>query len=202
MEVRTEPRLGFTALIKFMPASDVRRQSILRKQKYPEDGPMRSYVAAESHIRASLLAGTPPRPTPDMRDYEEEAVQAYAAMAQDWGDFVVTRPDPSQTKLEVEGVEISVYPTLLVEDAKGRKGAIKLYFNKEPELTEEIGQKMATLLRVYGDRFEGQGAYHPSLCQVVEVRRGVVHTASKHHKKLLKDIEAACVFVKAVWPVI
>lgn len=193
-------RLSFSAMCEYLASSERRRISLLKEQKYPTDGPKRSYVDARERIRAFAIQQQP-LSTAGMRDYEGEVIQCLIDSAWCPPTPQSVRPPTRDRELLVEGVEIKAYPDLLCLDPQsGRDGAIKFYFGKSTALDPGVAQHMATVLYHFERDILANQRVHPSLCTVYDVRQDVEYTASKSTKRLMGNIEAACTFIRAVWP--
>lgn len=199
------PSITFTGMCQYLSAPTATgRKGIIKKFKYPADGPMKSYVAAEQGIISFLVDGTPIDVTHDQA-HVVEVLEAFPSCGWPDSDLTFTRPNARQEKLVVSGVEISLKPSVLVRDAMGRVGACKLFFNKapseeRPQLRPEVARMMAALLHFYGAEHLDDSAYKGGLCQVVCVRDGDVYASTGRYKKLLDDVEAACEEISLIWP--
>ncbi|MBK8235897.1 MAG: hypothetical protein IPK74_10095 [Deltaproteobacteria bacterium] len=185
---------------EYLSASERRRLSLLKEQKYPTDGPKKSYVDARERIRAFAIQRQP-LSIAGMRDHEAEIIQCL--VDNEWAPPAPqsSRPPTRDRELLVEGVEIKAYPDLLCSDPQsGRDGAIKFYFGKSAPLDPSVAQHMATVLYYFEREIMTNQRVHPSLCAVYDVRQDVEYIASKSTKRLMGNIEAACTFIKAVWP--
>ena len=205
MTVHHAPRLTFSALCQFLDATPTRQLSILRAQKYPSDGPMKSYVAALSQVKQYLTQGTPLNPdAQNLGDYEREVLRCL--VASEWrlpAGAVATYPNTGQATMTLGGVEISTLPDLYLEQTvRGVRytGAIKFYVSKSRELRADVGKWMASLLYRYMSDRLGDAAADPDLCCVYDVRQDEHHWATKSQKRLFQHIENACILINAVWP--
>lgn len=201
MRVRTDPRMTFSSICRYLAASTPTAQlSEARSQKYPSEGPTKSYIKASHYVCRRLVDGRSLLPADSLRPHEREAVEELATSWTRPDELVFVRPDPKQPKMHFHDVEISCYPTALVRHpTTGESGAIKIFFNKKPRLKKELGRTMATLLHRYLVEVHGQDA-SPGLTWVVDARTGEVHEASPRHKQLMRRIEDACLMVGSVWP--
>ena len=59
MVARTEPRMTFRSLCEFLKASDTRKLGIIREQKKPRFGPIKSYENALRQAVDFAVDGTP-----------------------------------------------------------------------------------------------------------------------------------------------
>lgn len=194
------PRLSFSAMCEYLSVSERRRLSLLKEQKYPADGPKKSYADTRERIRAFAIHQKQ-LSTAGMREYEGEVVTCLIDNAWTPPTSHSTRPPTRDRELLVEGVEIKAYPDLLCSDPQNlQEGAIKFYFGKTLPLDPSVAQQMATVLYYFEREVPGNERIHPSLCTVYDVRQDLEYVASKSTKRLISNIEAACTFIAAVWP--
>jgi hypothetical protein len=125
----------------------------------------------------------------------------------------IHRPQGGWGRLLIEGVKVSVQPDLVfsIEHRGIRKvGAIILNTAKTDTFTLErvsgrfsIGDYLTVLVyRLLEERLKGSGTPLHSKCFAVDVFRKKVYSAPAAHKTLLKNIEAACRTIAALWPTI
>lgn len=201
----------------------LRRQNIIERQKYPCSYIGAYYEPARSAIiefvagqidRAELL-----RRTEQIVAAEHESTYAMHkahGCAEAVLRFLDLEPRldlremtpvvvPRHDKLDVEGVNVSVYPDLVLEgvDGRGRPtvGAIKLHFPKSHPHTEASAQYVATLLRMHARQAMAErGRVNEDACIVVDVFAGRILTAPRGYKRRWRDIGAACAEIRRVWP--
>lgn len=201
--VRQVPRMTFSALCEYLSASPVRQLSLLRAQKFPRGGAIRSYRNALHQIGEFAVHGVPLDPQAEkLEPHEQEIIMRL--LEYDWrppapqAAFPATRREP----LVLQGVEISVYPDLLLADPTGparQTGAMKFYFRKSQKLDPNVGRWMASFLFQYKLQVEGDEDVDPDLCLVYDVRNDEYFEAGKSHKRLFNNVESACQFISAMW---
>ena len=111
-------------------------------------------------------------------------------------------------KLTFHGVRISVRPEIILraDGPKGQKmvGAVKLHFTKthchDGESAGYVSAVVQEFLRVHV--VQGGEIVAPHLCQVIDIGSGHVFPGVKATTKRLKDIEAECQNIQALWPTI
>lgn len=200
-------RITFSGICQYLGSrTAVARRGLIKKFKYPQEGPMKSYVAAEQRIVAHLVDGTALDPEHD-QVHVSNALHAFLECGWPEAGVQFLRPNIQQDKLHINGVEISLKPSLLLRDANGHRGACKLFFTKSPspdrpQLAESVGRMMAALLYYYGAEHLADADYKSSLCQLVCIRDGDVHVASGRHKRLMENVEAACDEIRALWAIV
>ncbi|HET9626340.1 MAG TPA: hypothetical protein VFP84_33495 [Kofleriaceae bacterium] len=199
--------MSFSALCQYIGASTATaRRNILRQQKYPADGPMLSYVAAEQRIISHLVDHAPLDSNVEPA-HCREALEMFAGFGWPIRDIVFSRPSTYQPKMLIGLVEISLKPSLLLTDIRGRRGACKLFFRKapaedKPQLEEAVARKMASLLYYYGHDFQLESEYAPELCSVWCVRDGEIINSTGRLSRLLDDVKANCAEIELLWPAV
>ena len=199
--------ISFSALCQYLSASTpTARRSIVKQQKYPTDGPMLSYVAAEQRIVSHLVDGLALRTDADQL-HCKEVLETFLTTSWPTRGLEFSRPNTQQEKLQIGGVELSLKPSLLIRDAVGRLGASKLFFRKppsedSPQLDESVARRMASLLFYYGRDVQKLPAYTAQLCSVWRVRDGEVTVSTGRVSKLVNDVKAACVEIELLWPAV
>lgn len=112
---------------------------------------------------------------------------------------------PEHDKLDVGGVDVSVYPDLVLEgrDRRGRPvvGAVKLHFPKSHPQTDAAAEYVGTLLRMYATMaMSDRGRVSHESCMVIDVFAGKVMNAPRGYKRRWRDISAACEEIRRAWP--
>lgn len=223
--VRLHPRISANKLGEYMVSPPLRRQSIIERQKYPCTYIGAYYEPAHEAIvdfivgrsdRGGLLRRTeqivegPHESTWAMHRAHgsAEAVLRFLDLEPklDLRGMVPMVPE-EHTKLDVAGVDVSVYPDVVLEgfDDKDRPivGAIKLHFPKSHPHTEASAQYVATLLRVYAmEVMADRGKVCEDACIVVDVFAGRVLTAPHGYRRRWRDIGAACEEIRRLWPTV
>ncbi|MCA9706244.1 MAG: hypothetical protein KDK70_10385 [Myxococcales bacterium] len=224
-EVRLHPRISANKLGEYLVSPPLRRQCIIERQKYPCSYIGAYYEPARAVIvdfivgaidRAGLLQRTEQIVSePHESSYAMHRAHGCAEAVLRFLDLeprldlrgmtpiVIERHE----KLDVEGVDVSVYPDVVLEghDAKGRPtvGAIKLHFPKSHPHTEASAQYVATLLRMYAKlAMAERGRVNEDACIVVDVFAGRVLCAPRGYRRRWRDIGAACAEIRRAWPTV
>lgn len=109
-------------------------------------------------------------------------------------------------KLTFHGVKISVRPEIILR-AKGPKdqdwvGAVKLHFTKthchDGESAGYVSAVVQEFLRCHV--IQGDEIVAPQLCPVIDIGAGTVFPGVKAITKRLRDVEAECQNIQALWP--
>lgn len=217
---RRNPRMSAPKLGEYVDCGATRRERIIRDQKFPADFITARYRDAEDAIRASMLSGSALSRLSEnaqMLDMKEatnahqaevrascaQAVRRFARMYADLPLAGVTPMLIDNRKMQIEGVEVSVRPTLRLQ-RRNRSGveecgAMLLVMSKSIKLTDRSGGAVAALLRQALVE-AGFANVHPSLCMVVDVFARKVYTPPRATKRLSHEIACACREIAARWP--
>ena len=211
--------MSASKLGEYVDCGATRRERIIRDQKFPSDFITARYRDAEDAIRAAMLSdavlsalsekaqlldmkeATNPHQV-EVRASCAQAVRRFARMYHDLPLAGVTPTLIGNRKVQIEGVEVSVRPTLGTQriNKKGivERGAILLVMSKSINLTDRSGGAVAELLRtaLIEAGFEN---VHPSLCMIVDVFRRKVYTPPRATKRLSTEIACACREIAARW---
>lgn len=217
---RRDPRISAPKLGEYRICGAARRERIIRDQKFPADFITARYRDAEDAIRASLLTGSALSKLSEMANLLEnkeatnshqaevrascaEAVRRFARMYPDLPLAGITLSLIGDRKLHIEGVEVSVRPTIGLQrrNKKGadERGAMLLVMSKSVRLTDRSGETVAELLRKALIE-AGVENVHPSLCIVVDVFARTLHAPPRATKRLSDEIACACREIAARWP--
>jgi len=223
--VRLHPRISANKLGEYLVSPPLRRQAIIERQKYPCSYIGAYYEPARAAIvdfivgnidRADLLRRTEQIVSgPHESSYAMHQAHGCAEAVLHFLDLeprldlrgmtpvIVERHE----KLDVEGVDVSVYPDVVLvgHDDKERPivGAIKLHFPKSHPQTEATAEYVATLLRMHAHlRMADRGKVREDACIVVDVFAGQVRTAPRGYRRRWRDIGAACEEIRRVWPTV
>lgn len=225
-KTRANPRLSLNKLAEYLSASASRRQSILREQKKPVVFMTTWYAEAEEAIldyllgqcsdlpklkaTASQLANKPALTDAEASKYEtnSEALARFIAAVPilNLSRFTYRAAPHSSPKLLFSGVEISVRPDVLVEgvDKKGQfTGCVKLHFSKQAPFAANSGAYVATILHEHAKTHSPtRSLCRCNACCVIDVFGGSIFEAPKATAKRLRDVQAACKEIAALWPTV
>lgn len=194
--------MTFSSLCEYLAATPTRQLSILKEQKYPRSGPVRRYDTAMNQLLAHLVDGQPLDPDADgLEPHEQELLSDFRQVEWENPADEMKRPWTQQGAMQVQGVEISVMPDLLLEN-EDKVGALKFYLPKTRELDATVGLWMASFLYQYEARTHHKDRVDPSLCMIYDVRKGEFYGATKSYKRLFQQIESACQMISRLWPTI
>lgn len=220
-----QPRISLNKLAEFIGAKAPRQRQILRDQKFPQDYKGMYYREATEAISmclasnlentsvidraiASLEQQTPEKIGTQRRiEANIDALETFQTMLDDidFGDAIPKLGAQSSPKLTVQNVEISIRPEIIL-NATGKKGAalvgaVKLHFPKTFPLGDEGGAFVSALLQEYGKTYlQDQGEPHGPLCYVIDIGSKKVCPGVKSVVNRMKEIQANCRNITALWP--
>lgn len=219
---RITPRMSVNKLGEYLHASPGRRRRILQDQRRPPRVAVIRYTEAENAIAESIarrfdpepldiatrkLSGTTPKSASDATRIKccLEAMSKYRKMdiASPLLGATAHRPSEPARHLCVKGLDISVRPELVVVRSDGREarvGLVKLHFPKSHPLDDLAASLVGAIATKYADeRLASLGRVDHRLVLVVDVGSGRVHIAPRAVTRALKDVEAGCEEIVALW---
>lgn len=140
-----------------------------------------------------------------------DVLHAIQSMGNDLAQYQFVSAPQKQSKLNVQGVEVSVYANCLVHGSKGgvpEIGAAMLRMTQDDAATDaakakrkNMGLYVATMLRMHVDNsLKGNRAPANRLCMSIDVQHGEVFAAPSANAQRIKDINGACQLISALWP--
>ncbi|NBB81196.1 MAG: hypothetical protein GVY36_17455 [Verrucomicrobia bacterium] len=228
---RSKPRISLNKLGEYAAeSSPSRRRRIIRDQKHPKDfilpyyDPVRdavvSYIANDeadlSPLRDAINKLEEEAPSSPWKEQRlQSCLDAIAAFRSQF-DAILEREkiyavparktDPAS--IQINGVEVSVRPDLLVygKDGRGKEivGAIKLHFSKGHPLDDTSGKYVATLLHRHVEERLAGDDLHPSRkwCLVLDIFEGERFIAPRSYKRRRENLAAACEEIRSTWPLL
>jgi hypothetical protein len=201
---RATPRVTFSVMAELLAAPPHRVMTILKKQKYPKPGPVFGYKKATEQACAHMVNGTPLNVNaPGLRKHEVAALTSLSGNTPTLppGFDISQASRTNRPAWQINGVEISAYPDLMLTDPTSRTGAFKFYMKRD-HLDEEVGASMASLLFYYESHVLGQQSTQAAYCMVWDVRAGIPHIAGGSHRRMIGQLQNTCALVAALWPTI
>ena len=217
-----------------MVSSETARIGIIKRAKNPQKPPMIRYKDAKPAICAYLAdAGRSVNPLvaaealfnqrkndqsqgPLIRDdaiHSIEVLNAIQAMSNKLKSFDFHLAPNRQNKLNLAGLDVSVYSDLLVFGSnKGKDiiGSAILRMTQDDADSEsakvkrrEMGLCVATLARFHTAQNIGSDREVANrLCMSIDVQHGEVFIAPDANSQRMNNIENACRFIVALWPTV
>lgn len=126
-----------------------------------------------------------------------------AADLPDLSDFKLLPFQGQNVKTNINGVEVSVYPDIIIEgDLKGKKiyGGIKLHLSKSYTLFEEGRKTVATVLKDFIQKnIAIDNEVIHSKCFSIDVFGQTCSSAPSSFKQRMKQVEYACSEIAMWW---
>lgn len=221
-----QPRISLNKLAEFMTAKAARQRQIIRDQKYPTEFKGMYYKEAVEAISSSLASNiedldvidrtirileqttTTKIGTQRRIDSNIDALENFRAMV-DRVDLQGATPalaPHSAPKLTIHGVEISVRPEIILRgDGKSGPliGAMKLHFPRTFPVVGEPSGYLSAILQEWcrinlADDAKPFGPY----CFVIDVGASRQCDGVKATANRMKDVEAVCQNIAALWPTV
>jgi hypothetical protein len=222
--VRHTPQLSLSLLGEYMSSSFVRKRSILREAKYPQDfiGPRydpaqkaaAAYLASGTGDQAQLrqdldskLLGTERSSWFKQRDLLcQQAIECVLKLEDELkleNVDVALGGDPNH-RMPIAGVMVTVIPDLIVRGVNRKGpfvGAVKFRYGKTKAITDKWAAHSTTLLHQFAGEYLSGDEMHSDRrhCRLVDVFAGRIYEAPESYKDLRKDVHAACEQIRELW---
>jgi hypothetical protein len=219
------PRISANKLAEYMVARSARQRVILHDQKFPSDFKGMYYREAAEAIASciasnledvdvlanqiAILGQSTAAKIGTRRRIEAniDAIETFQAMLD---DVALSGASPrlganSADRLTIQGVEISVRPEIILT-SNGKKGTplvggLKLHFPKTFSLGQDAAGYVSAMLQEWcRQSLQEEGSPHGPYCLVIDVGAKQAWPGVKSTAARMKDIEAACRNIAALWP--
>lgn len=223
-KVESNPKMTVNKLGEYLVASPRRQRRILEQLKYPDENRFGAVAHSEAReaIKAYFVSGFDPKIILDcisllkgkdpVNDYQEAMINSSVEGLElvleseeiDKGLTYLPYEGPNP-KLNLHGVEISVYPDLIVENTiRGTEfvGALKLHLSKNSSNTEEGDKYIAAILHMFGTEHLnslGKDSTRPSLYLSYDIFADTFTECPKSISRRMEDINAGCLNIVAIW---
>lgn len=221
--MRVRPRISLSKLAEYTTATPRRQRQILMNALMPRDYIVTHHTRARSSIlwayRRGLLdedsldrsvlklRGLQPKNERDAHEIANSiaAVDAFRQIAPQINlGRKVQRPRSRSAIMLIEGVAVSVDPSLLIRGGTAQQptvGGLGLYLVKNNPLKRRAAEYGTTILRTFlTSRLEGSAfQVDPELCQIADVFAHQVYTAPKAYKRRMDDVAATCDSIRRIW---
>jgi hypothetical protein len=223
LRVRQKPRISVNKLGDYLTSTTAsQRRAIIQAQREPKDflvprykdaiEPLTRFLVTECRDMTILDGGFSRIEAKVPRNKWELDKQNNCMEALDiFHDIIpalrlgkkVIASNLKQHSLEINGVEVSVRPEVLIRTRvsadRYQVGAIKLFFRKTSPLSEQAAGYITTVLSEFmRQQFPDQEVL-PDLCQVADVFGGRVFTTPPSTKKRMREVSFACEEIARVW---
>ncbi|WP_240993547.1 hypothetical protein [Asaia bogorensis] len=141
-----------------------------------------------------------------------EVIRCLMGMTNQLGGYNFAIAPRQQSKVVIEGLEISIRADLLVSGAsrlgKPLHGAAVLRMTQGAETEagkakrQTMGQYVAALTRHHAEKhlFGKSDEIASKLCMSIDIQHGEVFTAPTSTTRMMNDVASACQFIVALWP--
>lgn len=137
-----------------------------------------------------------------------EIVRDSADQMPDFSGMEFSTPSRDSTKMTISGVEISVYPDLILTGVIRKKnvvGAIKIHTSKGNQLKKNEGSKAALILRYFMEhhsKIEDSKSTSYKLCYSYDTFSSGWASSPQHHTQIMSEVTAACEEISQRWPML
>lgn len=220
------PRISLNKLAEFASARAGRQREILRDQKYPTDFKGLYYKEADEAVSLCLASNLE-----DVKSVEDalkrinetnsskigtqrrlasnaDALESFLMMLDDidFGDAEPALGAHTAPKLTVQGVEISVRPEIILR-TNGRRGplvgAVKVHFPRTYSLDDNTAGLASAVTNEWCKvHLAHEGQVSGALCPVIDVGAQRFYPGAKSIVQRLKEVDAICRNISALWPTI
>ena len=224
------PVISVNRLGEYLVCRAARQRELIRHRKYPQEdvnfvgmyyreaaNAIQQYVADGATNRQIIenslnyLHQMPAEKTGTRRrvDSNIDRLESFEEMLDDL-DFQDIDPEigPNSGRMKICDVDISVRPEIIFRGAgrRGKKlvGAVKLQMSITTKFNEESAGYVSALVQEFCRRSVARDdeVVYASYCQVIDVGNEIVHPGVKSIARRMKDIEAGCRNIAALWPTV
>lgn len=214
------PRLSANKMGEYLVVGPARRRRILYDAKFPNDAVVPYYQPAAEAIaqfiaggmtdlgilekKAKALGSENPSSVWHARRATGniDALETFESMLDDI-NLMGAKPTLGAHKanpITYQGVDVSVRPDVILESNAG-VGGLKLHFPKGNPLNAVAAGYVSAMIHEYVKQQLGdKGTASSKLCMVVDVASGKFFPGVTSTKARLKEVEAGCGEVAALWP--
>ena len=225
--MRKNPTISVNKLGEYIVGRAALHRTLLRNRKYPDSdftlglfhresrGAIRDYLAdgaldatsVESALRA--LEQQSPTKTGTARRIcsNIKRLTGFLEMLDDIDlKGAETEVGPNSGSMKIGNVEVSVRPEVILrgKGTKGRRlvGALKLQMSGSSPFNAEAAGYVSAAVQEFCRRtlVTGDEVVYAPYCQVIDVGNRRIHPGVKSTAQRMRDIEAACLNIAALWP--
>lgn len=220
---RKTPRISLSKLGEYLTAAPLRREKIIRDQKFPQAFIVARYEEAASTITTYLISEKRKnsflkntidilmrRKTATTWEVDRNQSCAQALESFDSCEHLVELPDNIQFKelsedryLKISQVDVSVRPEVIFKwKIKNQMyiGGLKLYFSKSNPIDEEAAAYASTIMKEFLTEIAEEGdKVDLKHCYILDVFEQKIYTPPKSHKTKWKHITAGCAEIASRW---
>lgn len=219
-----EPKITVNKLGEFLVAPAARQRRILEQLKYPKDNKFgaTAHTEAREALKEYFISGFDKTILSDciqalkdkkgLTDYMQKVNNSSIEMLEGvleinsdyFSGYSYYKYQGNNEKMMINGVEISVYPDLMVEYTYRDKdyiGAFKLHLSKSSNFGKEGGNYIAVLLNHYTSEFiiPENKVVKPSCSISYDVPKGDFIKCPASTAVRWNDIKAGCKTISDIW---
>ncbi len=231
VRTRPTPRISANDLARYMVATETGKMGIIRASRDSVTAPRTRYSVARDATKAFLIdpnrdaapidaaleelerRAADPAETSFRRSdaaCSVEALNSLLTMGNQLNGYNYSAAPRRQAKLNISGVEVSVYVDLLLHrSARGQEqvgGALFRFTQADDESDgaqskrRNMGAYAATLVHMHiAQNLAGNRLPHHALCMSVDVQFREAHIAPRDFAQRTQNLENACRFIAAMW---
>ena len=212
------PRISVNKLAEYMNADVLRRRQIIRDAKYPQKFKDTRYSEARECIKEYIicqydksvilneineLRGKIPETNFQKSDIKNSIDSLFKVLNTDLPDLedcTIQLFDEVNTLINIDGLDISVYPDIILHShTTGKIGAIKIHLSKNYDLTEGLVYASTMVKYFFLNGGHEEKDIDDALCISVDVFRMKYSTSPRAYKRTLQRITAACQEIVSIW---
>jgi hypothetical protein len=227
MGIKNKPNISVNKLGEFLTASAKRQRRILQQLKYPKASRYgaTAYQETREAIKRYFLNDFNFKTIEDViddlenkiassdwnQDMIDSSIEALELIADSdhssLSDFIFEPYNGSNPRMNIEGVEVSVYPDLVIRSkGKGNNfvGALKIHITKNFKLDIEGSKYIAAIIYAFVEKdIMGKSeTVKQKLCVSYDVFSDTFVECPVSVKRRWEDIEAGCKNIVAIWDTI
>lgn len=217
------PKMTVNKLAEYLISKPYRQRGILTQLKYPDDnkfGPtahtdsreaIKNYLINEfdrSIIEKCIQTLTSKKGSDHQKKVDKSSIETLKTLLEsenlEVDAFSYNEYAGDNPKMNIEGVEISVYPDVIVSSTKRNKnyiGALKIHLSRTFPLTDEGGKYVGTILNKFSeDNLVTESLLtRPDHNISFEVFSDNFIECPTSFKKRSENISAGCMTISAIW---
>ena len=212
------PRLSVNKLAEYAIADIIRRRQIVKDAKKPQPFIEARYSDARIGIKDYFISGydeaiivkaiTAIKMKPQVSEYQINDVKnsitglryVLSAELPKFENCTISEFDEKNILLNIEGLDISVYPDLIIRNNdNGKIGGLKIHLSKTHDLSEGLFYVSTILKYFFMNTGYNEKEIDDNLCISLDVFRGKYTTSPKSYKRTMQRISALCQEVVLWW---
>lgn len=212
------PRISVNKLAEYMIASPLRRKQIVKDAKYPQKYIETLYSEARSGIKNYIINNYDETILLDLIDYlkskpcdnDHQATDIKNSISSlrhilstdlpDLSNCTISEFDGENTMINIEGLNISIYPDLIIKNnINGKIGGIKIHFPKSHELGEGLVYVSTLIKNFFINKGHDNREIDEKLCITIDVFRMKYAIAPHAYIRLMQRLKVSCQEIVLWW---